>query len=878
MTVSQGQEPASSPRFPVSEEAPETRPSNQPRLMRFDASASLPQPLAGLARLARNLWWSWDAEAARLFPDISPRLWQAVGQNPVTFLRQAWPADLDRVAADPDYLDRLGRVMARFDAYLGAPARTVEHKGQPAVSPAAPAVYFCLEFGLHPSLPIYSGGLGVLAGDHLKSASDRNLPLVAVGLFYRGGYVRQQLLASGEQQNLERPNDPADLPLDLCKDDSGQPIEITVQLPVGPLRLRAFELRVGRVRVFLLDSDVTGNPDDLRGLTRRLYSGDSEHRLRQEIVLGKGGVRLLDALGIRPAVCHMNEGHAGFSALERIAALVHGSGLSFAQAREAVRAGTVFTTHTPVPAGHDVFAEDLVRRYFGDSADWLGLPWEEFYRLGCDAGGEHGFNMTYLCMNLAGFVNGVAKKHGTVSRSLLHPFWAGLLEDEVPVTHVTNGIHLPTWTAPEVSACLGVEERAPVIADFEAAEARVVPAELWAARRTLKTRLMEAVAANLENAFTRRQDDPKLLARMLEPLDADALVVGFARRFAPYKRANLLLADRERLANLVNNTDRPVRFLFSGKAHPADEKGQDLVREVASLCREEPFLGRVIFLEDYDMEIAKHLVQGVDVWLNNPIPPLEASGTSGMKSAANGGLNLSVLDGWWLEGCDGRNGWGIGPNITFVEQSRQNQLDNDLLLRLLEDEVMPLYYERDAAGLPAAWLKRSIHALATLPPFFGTDRMVEEYLARAYAPCAASAHHMTADGFAAASQRAAEQQRLRQGFEHVHIQGASVGDLSAVRTGDRIEVSMNVYTAELAADDLLAELVLGHPGGERSLQGAHYIELTPDARTEHTPEGTTTFRGHHVVEASGTYGWGLRVRPRNDTLDARALPGLVRWA
>lgn len=851
-----------------------TQHDSEPRLMRFDACASLPPALSGLSRLARNLWWCWNPEAKALFHDISPRLWAAVEQNPVVFLRQAWPADLEKISEDTEYLARLDAVLARFDNYMAESARTVDHGGAPAVSPSAPIAYFCFEFGLHPSLPIYSGGLGVLAGDHLKSASDCNLPLVAMGLFYRGGYVRQHLLASGEQQNLERHNDPEDLPIKPCLDDQGEPIEVSIQLPAGPVRLRAWEANVGRVRLFLLDSDVAGNPEELRSLTRRLYSGDSEHRLRQEITLGKGGVRMLAALGIQPSVVHMNEGHAGFAALERVATLVREENLTFAEASEVVRAGTVFTTHTPVPAGHDVFDEELIRRYFTDSAGWVGLPWEAFMALGCDAHGEGGFNMTYLCMNLAAFVNGVAKKHGEVSRGLLHPYWAGLLESEVPVTHVTNGVHLPTWTAPEISACLGVEGRHPQGSDFAKANQCVDPAQLWAARQSLKQDLMSAVAANLERTFTRRQDDPKLLVRTLENMDANALVIGFARRFAPYKRANLLLADRERLARLVNDAKRPVRFLFSGKAHPADVLGQELVNEVASLCREDDFVGRIIFLEDYDMHIAAHLTQGVDVWLNNPIPPLEASGTSGMKSAANGGLNLSVLDGWWLEGCDDKNGWGIGPEITFTDQQQQNLLDNEQLLRLLEDEVLPLYYERNADGLPAAWLERSIHALATLPPFFGTDRMVEEYLARGYAPRAAAARQQAAGGFALARDCATETRRLERGFEEIHILDARVGDLTSINTGDTIEVALDVSMGSLKPADLIAELVLGHPSGERSLHKPNIVELTPGEAAH----GTCTFKGAHIVKASGTYGWGIRVRPRPIAATSRQLPGLVRWA
>ncbi|MCB9911152.1 MAG: alpha-glucan family phosphorylase, partial [Planctomycetes bacterium] len=751
------------PRFALNPEPDQPRESIGPRLRRLDVAARLPEPLAGLQRLSRNLWWSWDCDAPALFEEISPRLWEECGQNPITYLRRAYPQDLERVCQDPSYLTRLQRALARFDAYMAESAQVL---GDGAVHTEQPVAYFCFEFGIHPSLPIYSGGLGILAGDHLKSASDLNMPLIAMGLFYRGGYVRQQLSAAGDQLALEVHNDPGDLPMQPVLDADGRPIEIALALPAGKLRLRAWEVQVGRVRLFLLDSDVDGNDPQHRTITHRLYSGDQEQRLRQEIVLGRGGIRMLQAMGLSPRVLHMNEGHAAFAALEQVAILISDESLNFQEAKEMVRAGTVFTTHTPVPAGHDVFPEDLLRRYFFDTPARLGMPWEKFLELGADARGHGSFNMTYLCLNLASFVNGVAEKHGEVSRELLYPFYGSLLREEVPVTHVTNGVHLPTWTAGSIARCLGVVDRAPTEADFRSSEDRIHVRDLWAARLELRKDLLEAACDNLERSYHRRQDDPKLLARIQAGLQVpNALLIGFARRFAPYKRATLLLEDEDRLARLVNDPTRPVRFLFSGKSHPADGAGKDLVRRVAELTKREPFVGKVVFLEDYDIEIAKKLVQGVDVWLNNPIPPLEASGTSGMKAAANGGLNLSVLDGWWIEGCDGKNGWGVGPERSFKDQHQQNRLDNEQILRLLEAEIVPLFFDRDNEGVPAAWLKRSLHALTTLPPFFSTHRMVNEYAQRAYGPAGVRALFSSQEGYHAVRARAAEQRRLKSGFE-----------------------------------------------------------------------------------------------------------------
>ena len=859
------------PSFPLATKPYQARECATPRMRRLDVSASLPESLQGLERLSRNLWWSWDCDAPALFEEISPRLWKDCGQNPITFLRRAYPQDLERVAADNGYLARLQRALGRFDAYMGEVPRALS---EGAVHGDAPVAYFCFEFGIHPSLPIYSGGLGILAGDHLKSASDLNVPLVAMGLFYRGGYVRQQLSAAGEQLALDVHNDPGDLPMELVRREDGSPLEVTLGLPAGQLRLQVWEVMVGRVRLFLLDSDVEGNLSQHRTLTHRLYAGDQEQRLRQEIILGRGGVRVLQAMGLAPRVLHMNEGHAAFAALEQVATLIREEHLNFSEARAMVRAGTVFTTHTPVPAGHDVFPEELVRRYFTDAPERFGLPWEDFLALGADAHGHGAFNMTYLCMNLASFVNGVAKKHGEVSRDLLHPFYAGMLRSEVPVTHVTNGVHLPTWTAGPIAKALGAVDRAPTEDDFRAAAESVDLRELWKARQTLRKALIDAACENLQDSYLRRQDDPKLLAEIQANLrEPNALFIGFARRFAPYKRATLLLEDETRLARLVNDPERPVRFLFSGKAHPADGAGQDLVRRVAELTKREEFRGKIVFLEDYDIEIAKRLVQGVDVWLNNPIPPLEASGTSGMKSAANGGLNLSVLDGWWIEGCDGKNGWGIDPDRTFHDQGQQNRLDNEQILRLLEDEVVPLFFHRDAVGVPVDWLKRSRHALASLPPVFSTHRMVSEYAERGYAPCGQMALLHRMKGFAAAREEAAEHGRLLRGMQNLRVEDARVGQLGHLHTGDPVPVELEVWLGELTAEDLVAELVLGRPTPDRGLVRTQTVELP--LREEH--DGRATFAGTHVMDRSGTYEWGLRLRLRAAVAGKAALANAICW-
>ena len=804
-------------------------------------------------------------------------MWESCGHNPTLFLRRVYPRDLARCAADEAFCERVRLAEQRFRRYLDESTPTLDLPNGDRIDATSPIAYFCFEFGVHESLRIYSGGLGLLAGDHLKSASDLDLPLIGVGLFYGGGYVEQRLTVAGDQISLEAPNDPALLPIELLRDDDGSPLEIDLPLSDSTVVLRAWRLQVGRVSLYLLDSDHDGNGPAERALTRRLYGGDNEHRLRQELVLGRGGVRLLNALDLRPSVVHLNEGHAAFAALERVSDLMRSENLPFAEAALAVRSSTAFTTHTPVPAGHDRFGEQLVRRYLADTEGWVGLGWSDFMALGqnADRGGE--FNMTYLACSLAGFVNGVAKKHGEVSRELLGSYWPSLLEHEVPVSHVTNGVHLPTWTRPGLQGLLGASEDGVRGTDFTARGEDLDDAALWGERRAAKAELLEHCRGLLTRSFQQRQESPRVLARMLEGLREDALVIGFARRFAPYKRATLLFQDPERLARLLANEDRPVLFLFSGKAHPADGGGRDLLKHIAHLSRDERFLGRVIFLEDYDIGLARKLKQGVDVWLNNPVRPLEASGTSGMKVAANGGLNLSILDGWWIEGCDGKNGWAIGTEgKTYPNQELQNQLDNESLLSLLEDEVVPLYFERDDEGLPKGWLERVRHALATLPEFFDTNRMVSQYANDAYAPLAAAHRELAGKDYALLEDQAERRRELLATFDSIRILSVRVPDLGDVRSGDTLVLEADVDLAGLDPDQVEVEFVAGHAGDhDRALLGAIHQRLAPTAASE---GGALTFRTKLEIEASGSYRFGVRIRPaRRGPWDAD-LVGRTIWA
>lgn len=831
-----------------------------PRLFPFEVAATLPERLRGLERLAANFYWCWDPEGAELFSDLAPAAWKASEHNPVHMLRMAVHRQLEERAEDATFLAKLDRVVARFDAYLAAGTRELVDPSDDAaiVTDKKPVAYFCAEFGVHESLPIYSGGLGVLAGDHLKAASDLALPLVGVGLFYRKGYLRQQVTEAGDQVALDHVNEPRNLAIEPVLDEDGQQVEVSVEMPSSRMWLRAWKARVGRVPLYLLDADYDKNRSEDRAVTAELYGGDSETRLRQEIALGRGGVRLLNRLGLEPSAWHINEGHAAFMTLERVGTLVRERALTFDEATELVAATTAFTTHTPVPAGHDRFGEDLIRRYFSDVPGWMGVSWERFIELGRAEGEREEFNMTLLALNFAGFVNGVSRLHGSVSQELLRAFWPGLLVGEVPVTSITNGIHLASWTNPALAALMGTGTRPITGADFEERAYEVDDRALWEVRRTARAEFLAAVRRKLELSFVSRHDSPTLLQRMLDGLDEDALLVGFARRFAPYKRASLLFEDLERLRSLFEVEGRPLRVFFAGKAHPRDELGKDVLREVVARTRSDEFVGKVFFLEDYDMDLARRMVQGVDVWLNTPIRGLEASGTSGMKASANGVLNVSVSDGWWVEGYDGHNGWVVGSGRNYEDQALQNELDSANLCRLFEEEVMPSFFERDGNSLPPSWLERVRRNLATIPHVFDTARMVSEYRDLAYRNAARRTRELAAGSYAGLRARAAERARLRKGFGAVRVAGAHVSELSGLKVGDRIQASVEVELGELRADDVQVELVVGR--GDPKTEPAE-VQIVRLKATERTEGGALRFEGAQSLERAGGFSYGIRVRP-----------------
>jgi starch phosphorylase len=702
---------------------------------------TLPSPLEALERLSFNYWWSWSAEGAGVYRDLDAELWDECEHNPRRLLSRVSEYRLAEMATDPVYLDRISRLAAEFDRYMSVAQVPANTSMAPAITAENPVAYFCAEFGVHNSLPLYSGGLGVLAGDHLKSASDLQLPLVAVGLLYHYGYFRQRLSRIGWQEELYGETDPAQLPLHQVYAQDGTPLLIEVSIRERTVKAQVWRADIGRVPLYLLDTNIAANEETDRWVTGHLYGGDRETRIVQEMLLGIGGVRLLRKLAIEPSVFHLNEGHSAFLTLELARELIQSQKLSFAEAAKQVRQRSVFTTHTPVAAGNDEFELDLLARAFGSTYEKeLGLTHDEFVALGrIDAQNpREAYGLTPLAIRMCRSTNGVSRKHGEVSRELWQKLWPAQTIEQIPITHVTNGVHAPTWVAPLMRALYNkyanadwqaaIRDRA----SWAQAVSQIPDEELWAAHLLLKERLVAFIRQRSFLARATRGETAEYTEASQDIFEPAALTIGFARRVAGYKRWNLLLKDPERLLRIINNPGRSVQFVFAGKAHPQDQEAKLILQQVAQWETTASVGARSVFLQNYDHEIARQLVQSVDVWLNVPRRPLEASGTSGEKVAMNGGLNLSVLDGWWLEGYNGSNGFAVGNEIPALDTEDIDASDAESLYRVLEQQVVPLYYDRDGEGLPRKWIAMMKNSIATLVPEFNSDRMVEEYARRIY--------------------------------------------------------------------------------------------------------------------------------------------------
>ncbi len=849
-------------------------------LRSFAVRASLPEQLAPLRVIATNLRWSWDARAVDLFRWVDPQAWESSGHDPIQMLGLVSRDRLAELADNGPFLSLLQSVEEGLERYLTEPRWFQQHDSGVALRQIA---YFSPEFGLAEALPIYSGGLGILAGDHLKAASDLGVPLVAVGLLYREGYFRQQLNQDGWQQERYPAVDPHGMPLTLLTTGDGTPVKIEVDLQDVSCAAQLWQASVGRVPLLLLDCDVEDNDMQERRVTDRLYPGGSEPRLRQEIVLGIGGVRALQAAGYDAGVFHTNEGHAGFLAFERIRRLATATDLAFVEALEATRASTIFTTHTPVPAGIDVYDGELMKRYFESFAKDCGITFAELIGLGQRnhagaAGDESGaFNMAIMALRLAGFSNGVSKLHGHVSRGMFAELWPDVPEDEVPISSITNGVHVPTWLGPEMAGILG-RRLSPGWAETGGARwdsiEEVPDAELWRARTQARERLVYFVRERMQAQLLARGVSEAEAAWWTENLfDPSILTIGFARRFAQYKRGMLILHDLDRLKELLLSDIRPIQIVLAGKAHPMDQGGKEIIRELVHFASDAEVRGRFAFIEDYDMEVGRMLTQGVDVWLNNPRRPLEACGTSGMKAAINGGLNCSVLDGWWDECYDGRNGWAIGTRDASADADYQDRVDASALYDLLAREIVPRFYDRSEGPIPRRWLGRMKGSIGRLGGYVGADRMVRDYVERLYIPAASKGAALGAGDYERARALARWKARVRAGWPGVSVRDVA-GDITAADVGEERSVTATVSLGELGTGDVVVQAAHGRVGANGELMSPSVTDLTPG---DGHGDGFR-YVGSFTAQSPGLYGFAVRVLPAHEDLTGAMDLGLVAWA
>ncbi len=837
---------------------------------------STPDPrIERLTELAYNLWWSWNADAQALYADIDPALWKRVNHNPIKFLRLVSQGRLDAAASDPAYLARYEAVMSGFDAYMNPePGSTWFERHYPQREGRTIA-YFCAEFGLHESLPIYSGGMGILAGDHVKTASDLALPFVAVGFLYPQGYFQQRIDADGRQQAIYEKLDFAEVPAKPALNGNGEQVLIHVDLPGRRVYAKVWRIQVGRVPIYLMDTDVEQNAPADRELSARLYGGDVNIRISQEYVLGIGGVRALRALGVEPAVWHMNEGHAAFLQLERIREFVEEQGMAPDAALWACRSNALFTTHTPVPAGNDSFGFDLMDRFFGDFWGRMGMDRERFLALGrYDYAWGPQFSMTVLALRTAGRANGVSELHGQVSRRMWNSLWPGLPESEVPIDYVTNGVHTDTWAHPVLTALFDqylnpnwrdeIDQRS-----AWAGVADILDEELWGEHQQAKREMIALVRERVAAQLLRNGAQPADVNEAATVLDPNALTIGFGRRFATYKRATLLFRNPERLKRILNDPERPVQFVFSGKAHPADEPGKAFIQQVYQYSRQPGFQGKIVFVEDYDTNIARHMVSGVDVWMNNPRRPLEASGTSGEKAGLNGVPNFSVLDGWWRESYDGTNGWAIGAEREYPNEAAQDEADALSLYAILENQIVPLYYRRNEQDIPEGWLKVMRASIMTVAPDYSFDRMLKQYLSKFYMPAGELGSRVAANHYAGAQQLAEWERRAQGAWPQVSVT-ANGPERGEMHMGKPLVVRATLQPGALSPEDIAVELVCIREGN-----GQEAVAI-PMKRIG--SENGLTYEATFDVPESGRFSYGVRARPQHPLLPNPFATHLVTWA
>lgn len=850
----------------------------------FSVVPSFPKEIQALEKIAHNLHWCWSHESVELFRRLDRDLWETTGHNPVLLLGTIEQAKLDEAAKDDAFLAHVHRVESNLEHYLTGDSTWFRRTH--AAMPDPPLIaYFSAEFGLTECLSIFAGGLGILAGDHLKSASDLGVPLVGVGLLYQQGYFRQYLNQSGWQQESYVVNDFYNLPVSLVHGSDGGPVVIDVDLAGRTAYAQVWRAQVGRVSLYLLDTNISLNlrPDE-RDLTGQLYGGDREMRIRQEILLGIGGYRTLQKLGLQPTVYHMNEGHSAFLALEHVRHLMMTCNLALTEARELASASLVFTTHTPVEAGHDYFNSELMGRYFGAAAQKLGLPMSEFIDFGKSERNPD-FCMTVLALRSAARANGVSKLHGEVSRKMWQSLWPGVPVNETPIRHVTNGVHFRSWISAEFNQLydryLGPNWREePANSDVWSRVQSIPAEELWRTHERRRERLVAWTRRHVSAQRTRRAAPQAEIDAAAELLDPDALTLGFARRFATYKRATLILRDMDRLRRILTDSARPVQLIFAGKAHPQDEAGKELICQITEISRD-PVLGRhVAFIENYDMAVARSLVQGVDVWLNTPLRPNEASGTSGMKASANAVLNLSVPDGWWDEvwndpAMSRKMGWAIGKGEEYSDANYQDQVEAEALYDLLERDVVPTFYDRGADRIPRRWVERMKACVDSLCHFINTHRMVRDYVEGYYMPAHTQFRALEAGNAQRTRELSASVERIRLAWQEVWIEKLEDGPSESVPVSSSMPVRAQVHLGRLSPNDVVVELYVGRVNGDGDLVEGEAVVMRPERELQ---SGMFQYAVETSIHRSGLHGFTARVRPSHPDMPTEFIPGLLRWA
>ena len=840
--------------------------------------SDFPKGLSDLVRLSKNMWWSWNYEAQELFEMIDPILWAKWNRNPISLLQDLSYEQLLALEKNSDFMNRLSDVYSHFSTYM--------QKG--CEKPKEQIAYFSMEYGLHDSIKIFSGGLGVLAGDYLKQASDSNINMVGVGLLYRNGYFTQNLSLNGDQMELHLAQKFSHLPIHpvrITDPENGlenEWLKIKIALPGRILFAKVWMVNVGRIPLYLLDTDIEENSPQDRMITFQLYGGDNENRLKQELLLGIGGIRLLDAINLQPTIYHCNEGHAAFIGLERMRILVQEDFFTFPDAMEIVRASTLFTTHTPVPAGHDSFSEDLLRKYIPHYAGRLNIDWNTFMNLGRTKANDPNekFSMSVLAVKLSQEVNGVSRIHGKVSREMFSEFFPGFYPEELHIGYVTNGVHYATWTAKRWQELYKKEFGEAFLLDLSNKEYwnkifQVSDQEIWNIRQAQRKELIVFLRKRLMENLAKRQENPKNSIDVIEALNEDALTIGFARRFATYKRAYLLFKNLDKLAQIVNNPKMPVQFIFAGKAHPADKEGQMLIKNIVEVSKKKEFLGKILFIENYDMEIASKLVQGVDIWLNTPTRPLEASGTSGQKAIMNGVVNFSVLDGWWAEGFKENAGWALKEETTFQNHQFQDELDAETIYDILEDEIIPIFYKRDKAGISTKWISYVKNTIAEVAPQFTTKRMIDDYIKLYYTKLINRSKELSENNFETVKKLSVWKKRIIREWENIEVVSMIIPDYSnhAFKLGEKFVAEIILNLHNIKPEEIGIEIIFGEKELEQIKNIFHKSEMVP-VKSENN---VVTYRTQIFVTRPGVFNYAFRMFPKNSMLPHFQDFNLIRW-